>query len=219
MLRAGPNGMGRERTMSLNRADRDLVGLSVLALLLSGPKHTYEMHRMMITTRKDFVTGLPRSMYHAVERLLRDGHLIPVETSRTGSRPERTVYAVTDRGRDEVQGRLERLLATPEADSTLLSAALSFIICLPPARAGAALRTRLEALCARIGDLESDLAAASAQLPRILLLEVEQELAALRSQRIWLEGVLNDITNGHLDWPADLSQLTENMEGRDAESD
>ena len=53
------------------RAERDLPGLTVLALLLTGPRHTYEMHRMMIDTRKDFVTGLPRSMYHAVERLLR----------------------------------------------------------------------------------------------------------------------------------------------------
>ena len=31
--------------MPLHRADRDLPALTVLALLLTGPRHTYEMHR------------------------------------------------------------------------------------------------------------------------------------------------------------------------------
>src|SRR5690606_32687118 len=83
-IESGSAGRGKEIAMALDRADRDLVGLSVLALLLAGPKHTYEMHRMMVDTRKDFVSGLPRSMYHAVERLEKAGHIAPVETVRDG---------------------------------------------------------------------------------------------------------------------------------------
>ena len=49
--------------MGLSRTDRDLVGLTVLALLLTGPQHTYEMQRLMKVTHKDFVTGLPRSRH------------------------------------------------------------------------------------------------------------------------------------------------------------
>ncbi len=120
------------------RADRDLPGLTVLALLLTGPRHTYEMHRMMIDTHKDFVTGLPRSMYHAVERLLRDQLIRVVGTARNGTRPERTVYELTAAGRGELTARVRRLLEQPDPDATLLVAALSFIGCLPPVEAASA---------------------------------------------------------------------------------
>lgn len=193
--------------MALNRTDRDLVGLSVLALLLSGPKHTYEMHRMMVVTRKDFVTGLPRSMYHAVERLEKAELLVPVETVREGSRPERTVYAITDRGREEVQSRVERLLETPDADATLLTAALSFITCLPPHQAADALRTRRDVLAGRIHSVETELAEASKHVPRVLLLETEQDLVSLRSQHAWAAELVNEIETGGLTWPTDVIQL------------
>jgi hypothetical protein len=59
-------------------------------VLLTGPRHTYEMHLLMVDTHKDLVTGLPRSMYHAVERLLRAELIRVVGTDREGGRPERT---------------------------------------------------------------------------------------------------------------------------------
>ncbi len=128
--------------MALQRSDRDLPALTVLALLLTGPRHTYEMHRLMIDTHKDFVTGLPRSMYHAVERLLRDELIRVVGTDRRGARPERTVYALTDAGRAELAVRVRRLLEHPEPDATLFVAALSFVGCLPVPQARAALAAR-----------------------------------------------------------------------------
>jgi DNA-binding PadR family transcriptional regulator len=128
--------------MSLQRADRDLPALTVLALLLTGPRHTYEMHRLMVDTHKDFVTGLPRSMYHAVERLLRAELIEVVRTDRAEGRPERTVYAVTDGGRAELAERVRRLLEHPDPDATLFVAALSFLGCLPAEQARAALDVR-----------------------------------------------------------------------------
>src|SRR5690606_24604707 len=99
--------------MALRRVDRDLPALTVLALLTTGPRHTYEMHRLMVDTHKDFVTGLPRSMYHAVDRLLRAGLIEVVRTDRAEGRPERTVYGLTDAGRAELRERVRRLLEHP----------------------------------------------------------------------------------------------------------
>ena len=62
----------------LQRSDRDLPALAVLALLSRGPRHTYDMHRFMIDTRKDFIGGLPRSLYHAVDKLERSGLIAEV---------------------------------------------------------------------------------------------------------------------------------------------
>lgn len=120
--------------MELRRVDRDLTALTVLALLITGPRHAYEMHRFILDTHKDFVTGLPRSMYHAVDRLLRAELISVVGTDRAGTRPERTVYAITDAGRTELAGRVRRLLEHPEPDATLFAAALSFVGCIPVRR-------------------------------------------------------------------------------------
>src|SRR3954453_8749111 len=116
--------------MVIGRTERDLPGLTVLALLLTGPRHTYEMHRMMIDTHKFFLTGLPRSMYHSVERLLRDGLVAVDGTVRDGTRAVRIVHASPHAGRAELVRRVRLLLETPDPDSSLLVAALSFIGCL-----------------------------------------------------------------------------------------
>jgi DNA-binding PadR family transcriptional regulator len=132
--------------MALARSDRDLPALTVLALLLGGPRHTYEMHRLMVDTHKDFVTGLPRSRYHAVDRLQRAELVRVMGTDRERGRPERTVYALTDAGRAELGERLRRLLAHLDPDATLFVAALSFLGCLTVPQARDALDARRDAL-------------------------------------------------------------------------
>lgn len=185
----------------LGRADRDLVGLTVLALLTQGERHTYDMHRQIIDTHKDFVTGLPRSMYHAVERLGRDDLITPVGTTRDAGRPERTPYRLTDRGREELRSRVSRLLRTPDADTTLFVAALSYLGCLPVAEARDALQARAAALSATADDLRAQLDALSPRLPRLLLVELEYELARVTGERDWTRALLADLRGGALSWP------------------
>jgi DNA-binding PadR family transcriptional regulator len=192
--------------MSLQRADRDLPALTVLALLTTGPRHTYEMHRLMVDTHKDFVTGLPRSMYHAVERLLRAELIEVLGTDRAEGRPERTVYALTDAGRSELAERVSRLLAHPDPDATLFVAALSFLGCLPVPRARAALEARRAELHRRIDGARAALAEVG-HLPRLLLVETEFEIARLTAERDWVAALLADIDAGRLDWPADIREL------------
>jgi DNA-binding PadR family transcriptional regulator len=191
--------------MSLQRADRDLPALTVLALLTTGPRHTYEMHRLMVDTHKDFVTGLPRSMYHAVERLLRAELIEVVRTDRAEGRPERTVYALTDAGRAELAERVGRLLAHPDPDATLFVAALSFLGCLPVPQARAALDARRADLVRRIDGTRAALAEVG-HLPRLLLVEAEFEIARLTAERDWVAALLADIDTGRLHWPADITE-------------
>jgi DNA-binding PadR family transcriptional regulator len=194
--------------MAIGRTERDLPGLTVLALLLTGPRHTYEMHRMMIDTHKDFVTGLPRSMYHSVERLLRDGLVVVADTVRDGIRPERIVYAITDAGRAEVVRRVRLLLETPDPDTSLLVAGLSFVGCLSPADAGAALRVRHDLVAARCAAIADGLEEARGErVPRVLLIEGEYELSRVRGERDWLAALLADLAAKRLDWPTDWARF------------
>jgi DNA-binding PadR family transcriptional regulator len=197
--------------VELRRADRDLPGVTVLGLLTTGPRHTYEMHRMMIDFHKDFVTGLPRSMYHSVERLLREGYVEVVDTERPAGRPERIVYGITERGRAELTERVTRLLAVPDADTDLLVAGLSFAGCLTAAEAAAALRTRLTTLAQQRESASAALAQRPANLPRLLFLETEYTHARLVAEHEWVAEIATEIESGALPWlgRADLLALAE----------
>jgi len=189
--------------VELRRVDRDLPALTVLALLTTGPRHTYEMHRLIVDTHKDFVTGLPRSVYHAVDRLLRDGLVEVHDVLRDGPRPERTVYALTAAGRTALAERVQRLLAVPDPDATLLVAALSFVGVLERGPAAAALRTRLDSLAARLRGLDEGLATVPAAVPRLLLVEAEFERARLRAEHGWVAAFAEDVDRGALAWPGE----------------
>jgi len=179
----------------------DLVGMTVLALLLQGPRHPYEMHRLIIDTHKDFVTGLPRSMYHAVGRLERDGLIEAAETSRDGRRPERTTYRITDEGRAELRSGVRHLIETPAPDATPFTAALSFLGILTAAEATRALSGRAAALEGAVAGAGAHLSVLEKQLPRLLWLELEFERNRLTAELAWVRAVLADIASGTLPWP------------------
>ena len=80
-------------------------------------------------------------MYHAIDRLAKAGLVEAGEPTREGRRPERTVYAITESGREELEAWLTDLLAVPDHDDPVAyTAALSLIAYLPPETATAALR-------------------------------------------------------------------------------
>ncbi|HEX6365847.1 MAG TPA: helix-turn-helix transcriptional regulator [Agromyces sp.] len=189
----------------LQRADRDLPALAVLALLTRGPRHTYDMHRFMVDTRKDFIGGLPRSLYHAVDKLERSGLVAEVGTEQSAGRPDRVRYSITDAGRADVRRRVALLLATPEPDATLAYAALSFMGVLSLDEVMAALRSRVAAIDLRLARLRGDLAEAH-DVPRILLVEAEFEQARLDAERRWTASLLDELESGALPWP-DLAAM------------
>ncbi|MEU1877587.1 PadR family transcriptional regulator [Streptosporangium sp. NPDC020072] len=180
----------------------DLVGLTVLALLSVRPGHPYELHRMILDTHKDYVTGLPRSLYHAIDRLAGEELIVPAETSRQGRRPERTVYRLTEEGRAELTTRLRRLLEEPGPDTRTLNAALSLIGGLSAREAERALLTRAAALESAVFACDAHLRnLRESGLPPVLTLELECERALRGAELDWVRGVLERLASGELAWP------------------
>ncbi|MFB4276164.1 PadR family transcriptional regulator [Nonomuraea sp. MTCD27] len=179
----------------------DLVGLTVLALLSVRPSHPYELHRFIVDTHKDYITGLPRSLYHAVERLAKDELIAPAGTGREGRRPERTVYEITGEGREELRTRLRQLLEKPDPDRRAFVAAVSLIGCLPLAEAQRALRARAATIEGLLAGMEAHLrAVADSGLPAILTLEVEIERALYTAELKWIKDLFDRLDKGELDW-------------------
>ncbi|UBU09423.1 PadR family transcriptional regulator [Nonomuraea gerenzanensis] len=185
----------------------DLVGLTVLALLSVRASHPYELHRLVVDTHKDYVTGLPRSLYHAVERLAGEELIVPVETSRQGRRPERTVYEITDEGRRELATRLRALLENPGAERPAFTAAVSLIGVLPVPDALRALRTRAATIEGRLAAMSGHLKAMrDSGLPDVLMVEVDYERAIGEAELAWLRALIARLESGELDWPSTVRQ-------------
>src|SRR3974390_915036 len=76
---------------------------AVLALLTERPTHPYDMGRTMRERNKEASIKLNYgSLYSVLEQLLRAGFVARRETLRDTARPERTIYEITDAGRDEL---------------------------------------------------------------------------------------------------------------------
>jgi DNA-binding PadR family transcriptional regulator len=178
-----------------------LWDLTVLCFLREGPMHPYELQRLVRERHKDDVLVLKRgSLYHAIGRLHR-AHLIePVETTRDGRRPERTVYRLTEAGARELLRRLRDLLATPQRETPVLMAAVSYLLHLPPHEAAALLETRVGLLQEELARLNEVLTALTPRIGRINLIETEYARALLQAELDWVCALAADLTAGRLTW-------------------
>lgn len=185
----------------------DLVGLTVLAMLSVRPAHPYELHRFIVDTHKDYVTGLPRSLYHAVEKLAGEELIVPVETSREGRRPERTIYEITDEGRQELATRLRRLLETPDAERRTFTAAVSLMGALPVPDALQALRTRAASIEGALVGLNAHMKALQdSGLPDVLTVELDYERTLSEAELAWIGRLVARLESGELTWSGTVNE-------------
>jgi len=185
---------------------RSALALAVLLLLGESPMHPYQMHRMLRERRKEDVLDVrPAAIYRLVERLDGAGLIEPLGTSRQGKRPERTVYRITDEGRELSDEWLREMLAMPEREYPSFPAALSMAGVLPPDAVAQELKRRAIAIEGNLARMDVELRSVQHLLARVHLLEVEHAQAVLRAEVEWLHAVETDIRSGRLTW--DPSQL------------
>jgi DNA-binding PadR family transcriptional regulator len=180
--------------------------MTVLLMLGAGPLHPYEMQRRIKLWGKDQVVnvGQRAGLYRTIDRLLAAGLVAVRETGRDQQYPERTVYELTDAGRETFHAWLTEMLATPKAEFPEFPAALSTVMLLAPQEAERVLARRVQAVAATLTALDADLAgSAEYGLPRVTLLETEYLRAVTAAERDWLEAVLDDLRSGRLAWEAE----------------
>ncbi|MDN3352665.1 PadR family transcriptional regulator [Actinomadura sp. DC4] len=176
--------------------------MAVLRLLSDEQMHPYEMQQRIREFAIDEVVKVTHgSLYHAVARLTEQGLIEPVETSREGRRPERTVYAITETGRDEALSRLREFLMRPIQEYPCFGMALSFVAMLPPAEAASLLDRRTVALEAKLAAHDTVVESLIKQgLPRVQVIEVEFLNSRLRSELDFVRALSEDIKDRRLDW-------------------
>jgi DNA-binding PadR family transcriptional regulator len=182
-------------------AQRSSLGLIVLWLLYEQPLHVYRMQKLIEAQGKNRVVNVRAraSLYQTIERLQRLRLVEVVETVRTQAHPERTVYGITDAGREAAREWLREMLSSTGGEFPDFIAAVSILFGLEPEDARQQLELRAERLEAQLAGTESELVGVPG-LPRLFLLEEEYRRAVLQAELTWLRGVIDDLRAGRLTW-------------------
>jgi DNA-binding PadR family transcriptional regulator len=181
------------------------LALTVLAMLNYQPLHPYGIQRLLKQWGKDQVVnvGQRAGLYRTIERLLGAGLIEVRETGRDQQYPERTLYQVTEAGRDAAHSWLEEMLAEPKQEFPQFPAALSNLLMLMPDEAQQVLEQRADALEATLAELRSGLAEEAASgLPRVAMLESEYLAVVTEAELSWVRSVIEDLRANRLSWSA-----------------
>jgi DNA-binding PadR family transcriptional regulator len=180
---------------------RTPLALAVMTLLMERPMHPYEMKSKMKERGHDQVIRLKGgSIYDTVERLEEGGFITSQAPSREGRRPERTVYAITESGREEITAWMREMLAQPVNDYPQFAAALAFLAVLDKDEVVRLLRARTALLDSQIARNErvlEDLQKIQ-RIPRLFLVEAEYGVVVSRAEVEWVRSLIQDIENGTL---------------------
>jgi DNA-binding PadR family transcriptional regulator len=175
----------------------NLLALAVLSVLVERPMHPYEIASVLRERGKDEDMNVKwGSLYTVVRNMEKHGFLEAVESTRQGRRPERTVYRITDAGRDELADWARELVSTPARELPRFRAGLSVLSVLDPDEAISLLRHRLGLLDAQIAGERGTLAHHARSVPRLFLVEAEYDMALREAEAAWLRALLDDLTSG-----------------------
>ncbi|MBV8527807.1 MAG: PadR family transcriptional regulator [Candidatus Dormibacteraeota bacterium] len=178
--------------------------LTILSLLNERPMHPYEMRRLIRHRAKDEHIDLkPGSLYRTIEQLERSGMVEQSERSREGRFPERTVYCITDNGRDELEEWLREMLSALQKDLPQFLAALTFLPSLTPPDVLSQLEKRAVRLEMAIAALEAARKGMETQLPRLFFLEEEYACALRHAELEHVRSLIADLRSGRLTWDQD----------------
>lgn len=178
------------------------LALAVLEILHERPRHPYDIQQTIQDRRTDlFIKVRAGSLYHAVERLAEQRLIEPVETSRAGRRPERTVYSITEAGRDEFALSVRSLLARPAPEYPVFSAALACMHAIDAEGALDQLQRRATALDAEIAGWQRVAQnLRERKLPEVFWIDLRYRLAQHQSELAFVNDLIERIRTGELPW-------------------
>ncbi|MEV4358142.1 PadR family transcriptional regulator [Nonomuraea sp. NPDC049625] len=183
--------------MTKRRRVANLLALAVLTVAGQRPMHPYEMASVLRARGKDQDMPIKwGSLYTVVRNLEKHGLIEAVESGRQGARPERTVYRVTEAGREEADDWTRELLSTPVREPSAFEAGLSVLAGLGPDEVVPLLRQRLELLEQQLQDARRALERDREEVPRLFLLESEYALAMREAEAGWVSALVAELTSG-----------------------
>jgi DNA-binding PadR family transcriptional regulator len=178
------------------------LALAILALLFEEPMHPYRMQQLIRERGKDEVINVRsrNSLYQAIAGLLRAKLIAVRETSRDERWPERTVYELTDKGRQAGVTWLREMLSTPASEFPEFPAALAYLPMLTPEDARLQLEWRVHLLEQELLRIDTELNKVQESIPRLFLIEGEYVRLTIQTELDWVKALIEDLRSGRLTW-------------------
>jgi DNA-binding PadR family transcriptional regulator len=209
--------------MAKRRKVGNLMALAVLATIIQRPMHPYEIASFLKARGKDRDMPIKwGSLYTVVANLEKHGFIEATESVRSGSRPERTVYRITQAGTAELQDWTSELISTPQLEQRSFEAGLSVLGGLHPDEVTRLLRVRLDLLTSSLAEQRAEYERIAVEVPRLVLAEWDYNLALLAAEINWVSGFLDQMVSGEMPgiemwrhWhetgeiPAEIAELAE----------
>jgi DNA-binding PadR family transcriptional regulator len=171
------------------------MGVAILALLAERSMHPYEMLQILMQRATDrLVKVRPGSLYHTVDRLVRDGLAEPAGV-------ERTTYALTPAGAEALSTELAAMISAPVNEFPRLPLALAEAHNLPRATVIRLLRDRLARLDDELAVLRDGVAAVEAKdLPVRYWVDLTYQIAVYETEQRWITTFVEGIESGDIAW-------------------
>ena len=119
--------------------------LVLLGLLEEGPKHGYEIKRLIAKIIETFTSIETKSIYYSLRQMEKE-ELVTKRVSRAGRRPEKYIYRITKKGSGRFQELLRRSFLILERPFLNIDLSLYFLPFIKPKTVLTRLRTRLRGL-------------------------------------------------------------------------
>lgn len=179
----------------------NITRMALLGLLCRyGPRYGYELRTLVKEQNLDRIADVQYgSIYSVLKRLSRDGLVVEVERSRSGNRPERIAFDVTDEGRKELRRLVADALTDPGQAERPVDIALHFSGLLSLDEVAAFLQSRLDALDEHHRHLVRERKKTTHPHPgvRALIADISAHFTSInRAERVWTEKVLARVQEG-----------------------
>lgn len=171
------------------------LALPTLGLLLERPDHPYGL-TTRLNNRYHHLRASRSSVTTLAKSLTQGGLISARAPERTGNRPPRTVYDLTEPGVAHLRQRIEEaILATPAMDADFVTA-LAYLGLLSRTEAIEVLDARFR----RIRQEIAELGAIPTGVAEIQMIEVGYWLRMLSSEASWLEELRDRVATKHIAW-------------------
>jgi DNA-binding PadR family transcriptional regulator len=190
------------------------LAMVVLELLHEAPMHPYEIQQKIRERRLGRLTKVTvGSLYHAVEKLAKDGLIEVVETSREGKRPERTTYRLTPTGLDAYREEVRASVSEVSQEFPRFAMAVQQLHNLRRDEAIAELTRRAHALKKKLAGVEVTIAEkTSLDVEPLYWIDLQYSRAMRRAELHWVERLIDQLSNDELTWPDAAARRIEELE-------
>lgn len=190
------------------------LAMVVLELLHEAPMHPYEIQQKIRERHLGRLTKVTvGSLYHAVEKLEKDGLIEVVETSREGKRPERTTYRLTPTGLDAFREEVRASVSEVGPEFPRFAMAVQQLHSLRRDEAIAELVRRTHALKKKLAVDDVTIAELTERnLEPLFWIDHQYSRAVRQAELDWVERLVERLSDDELTWPDAVSRRIEDLE-------